>query len=98
MIRRIHTDSLRERFHSPVRRGSGRPLGLQYGLAVAGVGLALLLAGRPACAADIKALPVTIDQPGHYNVNRDLVTSGHAIRITANDVVLDLHGHTISGP
>jgi parallel beta-helix repeat protein len=95
-------ENVREQFEIGARRERGRPPGLWRSMAGVLVGLSLLLASRPASAFDIKALPATtpliIDQPGHYNVTRDLVSSGSAILIAANGVVLDLHGHTISGP
>jgi len=43
--------------------------------------------------------PTTISNPGHYVVTRDIVaTAGAAIGILADNVVLDLNGHTISEP
>jgi hypothetical protein len=49
---------------------------------------------------DTPGFPVTLSRGGHYKLNSDLVvpanTSG--IVITAPGVVLDLNGHTVSGP
>ena len=94
-------ENVRELFEIRARQASGRPPGPWRGMAGVLAGLGFLLASRPASAFDIKALPATmplmIDRPGHYNVTRDLVSSGSAIIIAANDVVLDLHGHIISG-
>jgi parallel beta-helix repeat protein len=55
-----------------------------------------------ASAIEIKELPATpplvINRPGHYDVTRDLVSTGSGIAITADDVVLDLHGYRLTGP
>lgn len=40
--------------------------------------------------------PTVITQPGHYIMTRDIsISGGHAIAIQANNVTLDLDGHTI---
>src|SRR5262245_40090047 len=60
-------------------------------------------AAATAPLADEGRIPVfqstTISSPGHYVVTRDIVaTVGVAIAIQADNVVLDLNGHTISEP
>ncbi len=55
----------------------------------------------PLRAADgripISAVPFTINAPGAYYVTRDLtVASGVAVTINANNVTLDLNGHTLT--
>ena len=50
---------------------------------------------------DIATLPYTISQPGSYVVVKDLTlstTGADGITITANNVTLDLNGHTLTGP
>jgi len=50
---------------------------------------------------DIASAPYTISSPGSYIVVADLTVSSldvTAITIAANDVTLDLNGHTIKGP
>lgn len=46
------------------------------------------------------AWPIVIDRPGHYVLRAALVVPAGrgAIRVTAPDVVLDLAGHSVSGP
>ncbi len=46
--------------------------------------------------AEDSQAPYTITQPGHYVLTRDLVCEGTAIIIDADDVVLDLGGHSIT--
>src|SRR3569623_752712 len=47
----------------------------------------------------IASVPVTISVPGSYCFTGDLASgSGTAISIQADNVVLDLNGHTLSGP
>ena len=67
-------------------------------------GLGLTLCGEVAaetrnCIA-VPAVPHTIAAPGVYCLTRDLRldrTSGIAIRVDADDVVLDLNGHLLDG-
>ena len=50
---------------------------------------------------DGAGFPVSITRPGSYRLTSDLAVSSaatDAIRISANDVTLDLNGFTISGP
>jgi len=50
---------------------------------------------------DIATLPFTISQSGSYVVTCDLslsTTNTNGITISANDVTLDLNGHTLRGP
>ncbi|QDU86186.1 hypothetical protein Pla163_33360 [Planctomycetes bacterium Pla163] len=79
------------------------------GLALVASGLTPATAATPAAPAPapapasvahvITSLPVEIQRPGSYVVagNLDLATNGVGITITANDVVLDLGGHTLEG-
>src|SRR5882672_8519699 len=64
--------------------------------------LALAVLSWPAALADEGRIPIfaptTITDPGHYVVTRDFTAPGVAITITANNVTLDLNGHTITGP
>jgi hypothetical protein len=46
----------------------------------------------------ITSLPVTLDQPGHYYVTRNLGSATGGISITTSDVSVDLGGFTLSGP
>lgn len=46
----------------------------------------------------IGTLPYTITQPGHYVLSRSIETQGNGIEIAADDVTLDLAGHTLNGP
>jgi parallel beta-helix repeat protein len=65
------------------------------------VGATLLAGSRPVSAFEIMELPATLlilDRPGHYDVTCDLTSTGSGIAITADDVVLDLHGHRLTGP
>jgi hypothetical protein len=72
---------------------------------LAGITL-VLLAGAASAGAevntctDVPTLPFAITTPGIYCLNKDLdyaVASGIALQIQANDVVLDLNGHTMNG-
>ena len=64
-----------------------------------------LLSAAPARSETVTCLkilrvPSTISRPGVYCLARDFATaapSGTAITINANDVVLDLNGHTLDG-
>jgi hypothetical protein len=68
---------------------------------------AALLVALLACAATARAevtacvpipsLPVIISAPGIYCLKDSLSVAGDGVRIDADDVVLDLNGHTISG-
>ena len=82
-------------FSLPANRSLRRWSALVGILAAAG----LLLGSGAARAEDIKSCPVTITKPGHYNVTQDLVcsASGSAITISADNVTLDLHGHSLLG-
>jgi hypothetical protein len=52
--------------------------------------------GQPAAG---ESYPILIDHAGSYVLTDNLVVGGtDAIRIQANDVTLDLNGHTIQGP
>ena len=46
----------------------------------------------------ISSLPITISTSGSYYVTGNLTSSGHGILVYADDVSIDLMGHTISGP
>jgi len=48
------------------------------------------------CTA-VSSVPLTISAPGSYCLTGDLVSSGTAITIQADNVVLDLNGHTLTG-
>ena len=64
-------------------------------------GPAVALAGEPNCDTFITSAPYAISAPGHYCLAGDLAyasTTGSAIRIDADAVVLDLRGYTIGGP
>ncbi len=61
---------------------------------------ALALAGEPTCDISIAAVPYAITAQGHYCLTNNLTwsaTSGDAIIITANSVILDLRGYKING-
>src|SRR5437773_11688813 len=48
----------------------------------------------------ITAVPTTITAPGVYCFTQDITTgisSGYAVQILANNVVLDLNGHRLQG-
>jgi hypothetical protein len=45
----------------------------------------------------ISRCPYTITAPGSYILTKDLTSPGTCITISANTVVIDLHGHTITG-
>lgn len=52
------------------------------------------------CSHFITAVPVTIRVPGHYCFATDVrtrISTGHAITIEADDVLLDLNGFTLDG-
>lgn len=74
----------------------------RFGLAV---GLAVscasgLYAEPPGGCRRINSLPAVIDVPGSYCLTASLstgITTGNAINITANDVVLDLGGFALDG-
>ncbi|GGU69594.1 hypothetical protein GCM10009504_28470 [Pseudomonas laurentiana] len=53
---------------------------------------------NPATVQQISSLPYTISVPGHYTLSASLETQGNGIQIAADNVVLDLGGHTLSGP
>ena len=62
-----------------------------------------LLAARIAAADEIDSLPaagLVLTQPGKYVVTQDLTYAGDgaAITLAANDVVLDMRGHRLTGP
>lgn len=65
--------------------------------------LAALLGSASAQAADCKkvnSLPYTINSSGQYCLKKDLSTgiaAGAAIDVKADDVILDLGGHTVAG-
>ena len=65
---------------------------------------AVLLAFTAAARAEvtlcttIAALPHTITAPGIYCLKASHASAGNGITINADDVVLDLNGHAISGP
>jgi hypothetical protein len=70
-----------------------------FGLALAAVAASAPMAVAQSCTT-ITAVPFTITAPGRYCLNADQSTSqasGAAIEIAANDVTLDLQGHTLSG-
>ncbi len=59
--------------------------------------------GVPGPGADEGHIPIykqtTITAPGHYVVTRDFsFASGYGVLIQADNVTLDLNGHTITGP
>jgi len=66
----------------------------------AGLALSLLAVQPAAAATDINSCPFVIATPGQYRVANDLVSAlpGACITIQANDVHLNLRGHTITGP
>jgi len=70
---------------------------------LSGTFLAIASGAAPAQTLDcqrIRRVPVTITEPGHYCLARDLSfgsTTGAAIRIDSDDVVLDLNGRTLDG-
>src|SRR2546422_1010952 len=66
----------------------------------AGLALSFLAVQPAAAATDINSCPFVIATPGQYRVANDLVSTlpGACITITANDVHLNLVGHTITGP
>jgi parallel beta-helix repeat protein len=77
--------------------GRGRVFG---GVVAVALGL---LAAAPVRAAEIDALPLeglVLDQPGTYTVTHDLTYTGDGAAITlfASPVILDLNGHSLSGP
>lgn len=45
----------------------------------------------------ISSLPFTITEPGHYYLEKSIVTTGDGIVISTGDVVLDLNGFTLTG-
>src|SRR5215208_38709 len=45
----------------------------------------------------ITGLPFTITTPGSYVLASNLKSSGHGITVAADNVTIDLKGHTISG-
>lgn len=50
-------------------------------------------------ATEITSLPITITQPGTYYLSRNWqlnLPGGNALTIAANDVIIDLNGHTIA--
>lgn len=51
----------------------------------------------PNVGVKINALPKTISEPGFYYLGRDLQTDSDGIIIDADNVTLDLMGHTITG-
>ena len=62
--------------------------------------LAVCLVAQPSGLRSIGS-PTTIDQPGAYILTSDIFIPGSVgvgIAITANDVTLDLNGHTITAP
>jgi hypothetical protein len=70
-----------------------------FGLALAAVAASAPMAVAQTCTT-ITAVPFTITEPGRYCLDADLQTSqasGAAVEIAANDVTLDLQGHTLSG-
>ena len=67
------------------------------------LGAVLTVLGLTQPAADIGRIPVfaptIISRAGHYVVTRDIsATAGVVIEIRANDVTLDLNGHTLALP
>ena len=60
------------------------------------LGIGIIL--TPAHAENISACPTTVSTSGTYTVTENLTATGTCITITAAaDVVIDLHGHTITG-
>ena len=64
--------------------------------------LALLVGGVPAARADQGRIPIfapaTLTQSGSYVLTRDLtITSAQSLTINADNVTVDLNGHTLSG-
>jgi len=56
-----------------------------------------MLGSAAARTYQINSLPYTISVPGDYQLDRNLQsTSPTLITITADDVTLDLNGHTLS--
>jgi hypothetical protein len=52
----------------------------------------------PAHAENISTCPITVSASGVYTVTKNLTATGTCITITAAaNVVIDLHGHTITG-
>ncbi len=61
----------------------------------------------PAHAENISACPTTISTPGTYTVTKNLKATGTCITVATSatpsgtlnnvDIVIDLHGHTITG-
>src|SRR5439155_17855189 len=66
----------------------------------AGLALSFLAVQPAAAATDINNCPFVITAPGQYRVANDLVSAlpGSCITVLANDVHLNLVGHTITGP
>ena len=61
--------------------------------------LLLFLASLPVAAETTPIDPFTIAQSGNYQVTQDLICpTAAAITTLANDVRLDLAGHTLDGP
>jgi hypothetical protein len=70
---------------------------------VLAVAVLLVPVGAAGLRADDGSIPIfkqtTITAPGRYVVTRDFsFASGNGIAIRANNVTLDLNGHTITGP
>ena len=60
-------------------------------------GVFLVLCIDTAMAETLLSGPATLSQAGeYYRLTRDITASGTAFTITANDVTLDLDGHTVT--
>jgi len=66
-----------------------------WALVLFGIGAAASTEAAP--PTPISACPYTITAPGNYAVTRDLTASGDCIITAANNITIDLQGHTISG-
>jgi hypothetical protein len=63
--------------------------------------LAACFSVSPCLGCQGRKLPIVVDRPGSYRLCRDLVVTDAnttAILVNADDVTIDLDGHTISGP
>src|SRR5262245_42666664 len=66
-------------------------------LSIVSVTMGLVLGDQVKASTKISSCPFVIAKPGVYTVARDIICSGTAISILADNVDLHLGGHTISG-